>query len=62
MGDIVTVTLIPEAGFGQPDPAFLYEEALENGPPPLRYVAAETTFRNDSGDTKNLRRHAHSRR
>jgi FKBP-type peptidyl-prolyl cis-trans isomerase SlyD len=51
-GDVVQVTLTPEQAFGQPDPALVVVEDLDDVPPTYRRVGAEAMFQNEQGDTK----------
>lgn len=52
VGDRVSVTLPPEDGFGEPDPALIYTDDLENVPPPFRHLGAEVEMRNELGESR----------
>lgn len=54
-GDSVQVTVPPEEGFGDPDPALIIQEDLENLPPMLRSVGAQAEMQNDAGDILTFR-------
>jgi len=49
-GDILEVTLSPEEGFGQHDPALTFTDDIENVPVQLRYVGAQLDAQNANGD------------
>lgn len=50
-GEVVSVTLTPEQGFGDWDPNMTYSDAVENVPPEYRRLGAEAEFRNDAGES-----------
>lgn len=50
VGDLVSVTLSPEDGFGERDPSMTFSDAIENVPPDYRYVGAQAEFVNEQGD------------
>ncbi len=51
VGDEVEVTLSPEEGFGQPDPAKTFSDRIANVPPQYRQVGAQAVFHNDLGES-----------
>jgi len=51
VGDVVSVTLTPEDGFGDWDPERTFTDAIENVPPEYRKLGAVAEFHNDMGDT-----------
>ena len=53
-GDSVQVTLTPEEGFGQHDPALTFTDDLENVPTELRYVGAQLEAQNAEGEILNF--------
>lgn len=55
VGDTVQVMLIPEEGFGYPDPALTYTDNIENVPEQFRFIGAEGEFQNDQGEVKTFR-------
>ncbi|HNQ05531.1 MAG TPA: FKBP-type peptidyl-prolyl cis-trans isomerase [Thiobacillaceae bacterium] len=54
-GDSIKVTVPPEEGFGDPDPALIIQEGLDNLPPMLRSVGAQAEMQNDAGDILTFR-------
>lgn len=50
VGETVTVTLNPEDGFGQYNPALTFTDDIENVPPEYRQIGAEAVFENEHGD------------
>ncbi len=54
VGDSVDVTLSPEEAFGQPDPALIFVDDLENAPPEFRVIGARPTFENESGESMEM--------
>ncbi len=51
VGDEVEVTLSPEEGFGERDPAKTFSDRIENVPPQYRQVGAQAVFHNDRGES-----------
>lgn len=51
-GDVVTVTVQPDDGFGPVDPNLTYTDDIENVPPEMRYIGAEAEFQNDRGEKR----------
>jgi FKBP-type peptidyl-prolyl cis-trans isomerase SlyD len=49
IGDVVSVTLPPEEGFGDWDPDKTFTDAIENVPPEYRKMGAVAEFTNDEG-------------
>lgn len=52
VGDQVHVTLTPEEGFGQRDPALQFTDAMFNVPAEFRHIGAEIEASNDQGETR----------
>ena len=50
--DIVSVTILPEDGFGIYDPELMFSDKMDNVPEEFRYVGAQAEFQNENGDTK----------
>lgn len=50
VGDRVEVSLTPEEGFGEPDPALILVEDLASVPPQLRRLGGEAEAQNDKGE------------
>ena len=50
-GDEITVSISPEEGFGEWDPAMSFSDAIENVPPQYRSIGAEAEFVNEDGET-----------
>ena len=48
-GDIVSVTLSPEEGFGDWNPEKTFSDAIENVPPEYRTLGAKAEFMNEEG-------------
>jgi FKBP-type peptidyl-prolyl cis-trans isomerase SlyD len=48
-GDIVSVTLSPEEGFGDWDPAKTFSDAIENVPPQYHKVGSKAEFTSEGG-------------
>lgn len=55
VGEMVQVTLSPEEGFGEWNPAMTYTDNLENVPPEYRRLGAEAEFHNQQGETLSMR-------
>ena len=53
-GDEATMTIAPEDGFGEHDPALTFTDDLENVPPEFRKLGAEVQMQNDAGDVKSF--------
>ncbi len=51
IGDEVEVTLPPEEGFGERDPAKTFSDSIENVPPQYRQIGAQAVFHNDRGES-----------
>ena len=54
IGDVVEVTLLPEEGFGQPDPSLLFVDNIDNAPPEFRVIGARPAFQNENGETMEM--------
>lgn len=54
-GDLLTVDLTPEEGFGPADPDLIIRDNLANVPEQFHEIGAEAEFRNDSGSSKTFR-------
>ena len=54
VGESVQVTLSPEEGFGQHDPALTFTDDLENVPTELRYIGAQLEAQNAEGEVLNF--------
>ena len=54
VGDTVEVTLMPEEGFGLPDPTLTYSDKIENVPPEYQHIGAEAMFQNEQGETTTM--------
>nr|VFK52341.1 MAG: FKBP-type peptidyl-prolyl cis-trans isomerase SlyD [Candidatus Kentron sp. TUN]VFK52791.1 MAG: FKBP-type peptidyl-prolyl cis-trans isomerase SlyD [Candidatus Kentron sp. TUN]VFK57862.1 MAG: FKBP-type peptidyl-prolyl cis-trans isomerase SlyD [Candidatus Kentron sp. TUN] len=50
VGETVHVTLNPEEGFGEYDPALTFTDDIKNVPPEFRQIGAEAVFENDQGE------------
>ncbi len=55
VGDEVRATLTPEKAFGVSDPNLVIVEDIDNVPPQIRYVGAEASLQNDSGEVLEFR-------
>jgi len=51
IGESVEVTLTPQEGFGDWDPALTFSDAIENVPPQYREKGAKAEFQNPDGET-----------
>lgn len=52
VGELVSVTLSPEEGFGPHDPELTFTDDLDNVPPQFRRVGTEVEMQNDRGETR----------
>ena len=50
VGDTVRVTLTPEEGFGESDPALTFTDDIRNVPEEYRHLGAEALFENKRGE------------
>ncbi len=50
-GDVVSVTIPPEEGFGSWDPDKTFSDAIENVPPEYRKLGAVAEFQNELGES-----------
>ncbi len=50
IGDVVSVTIPPEEGFGDWDPSKTFSDAIENVPPEYRKLGAVAEFQNEVGE------------
>lgn len=51
VGDVVSVTLSPEEGFGNWNPEMTFSDAIENVPPEYRKLGAVAEFMNEEGES-----------
>lgn len=54
-GDVVSVTLTAEEGFGPHQAELTFTDDLENVPEEFRRIGAEVQFHNDQGESKDFR-------
>ncbi len=54
-GDVVTVSLSPEEGFGHADPSLIITDDIKNVPEEYRRIGATVQFHNDAGEFKTFR-------
>ena len=54
-GDMVSVTLKPEEGFGEYQPELTFSDDIENVPEQFHSIGAEVEFQNDQGESKVFR-------
>ena len=52
VGDLISVKLSPEEGFGPHRPELTYTDDLENVPEQFRHIGAEVQMQSESGDVK----------
>ncbi|MCU7907027.1 MAG: FKBP-type peptidyl-prolyl cis-trans isomerase [Candidatus Thiodiazotropha sp. (ex Epidulcina cf. delphinae)] len=53
-GDEVTLTLSPEEGFGDHDPALTFTDGIDNVPLQFRQLGAEVQMQNEDGEMKSF--------
>jgi FKBP-type peptidyl-prolyl cis-trans isomerase SlyD len=53
-GDEVGITVPPEQGFGDHDPALTFTDNIENVPPQFRQLGAEVQMQNEAGEVKSF--------
>ena len=51
-GDKVDVTVSPEYGFGERDPALMFTDDIDNVPPEFRRLGAEVEMQNEAGESR----------
>lgn len=51
-GDSVDVRVSPEEGFGRPNPNLIFSDSIDNIPPEMRKVGAETQFQSEEGESR----------
>jgi FKBP-type peptidyl-prolyl cis-trans isomerase SlyD len=54
-GDLVSVTLEPEEGFGEYQPELIFSDKIDNVPEQFHNIGAEIEFQNEHGDSKIFR-------
>lgn len=54
-GDIISVTLTAEEGFGPHQPDLTFTDDLQNVPEEFQRIGAEVQFQNDKGESKDFR-------
>lgn len=55
IGDVISVKLTPEEGFGQHQPELTFTDDLQNVPEEFQRIGAEVQFKNDQGEVKEFR-------
>jgi FKBP-type peptidyl-prolyl cis-trans isomerase SlyD len=53
-GEEVTMTILPEDGFGEYDPNLTFTDDIENVPHEFRQLGAEVQMQNEAGDVKSF--------
>lgn len=53
-GDEVSLTVMPEDGFGDHEPALTFTDDIENVPPQFRQLGAEVQMQNENGEVKSF--------
>jgi FKBP-type peptidyl-prolyl cis-trans isomerase SlyD len=51
IGDVVTIILSPQEGFGVEDPNLIIVSDINSAPPKYRVIGAKPTFQNEDGKT-----------
>ena len=55
MGDVISVKLTAEEGFGPHQPDLTFTDDLQNVPEEFQRIGAEVQFQNDQGESKDFR-------
>jgi FKBP-type peptidyl-prolyl cis-trans isomerase SlyD len=53
-GDEVSISVLPEEGFGDHDPNLTFTDDIENVPPQFRQLGAEVQMQNEAGEVKSF--------
>lgn len=54
VGDVVSISVTPEAGFGEHDPDLTFTDDIENVPPQFRQLGAEVQMQSETGEIKSF--------
>lgn len=53
-GDEVSITVLPEDGFGDHNPNLTFTDDIENVPPEFRHLGAEVQMQSEAGEVKSF--------